>query len=383
MKANFRKICLGNLLMFISQYMLIPMLPVVMSEVLNLSIATTGAMFLVMVLGMILIGPFYSYLMDAYSRRTLCISAFTIVFISTIGYTFVIKPGELLMLCLVQGLAFGIANSSIITLGIDVNVSDNRSKGNIILGWFTRLGMILGVGLGSTVYLNFNFETLVTTSVVIGCAGLLFIILMRIPFRAPIGMPLCSLDRFFLPHTSIFALNMILIAFVPGVLLPLIHFKMRDTFLLDEWTVPYFAIAGVAFLLSMLLIKLFRKLHLFVQALIGMTTVLCAICSLILFDSITGQLISAILLGAGLSIITPVFLLFFINLSSHCQRSTANTTHLLSWKIGLALGLATSCYLTANESSGAAFRAALFASALAIVFFILVAHPYYQKKKIR
>jgi len=383
MKANFGKVCLGNLLIFISQYMLIPILPVVMADELNLSIATTGGMFLVMVLGMILVGPFYSYLMDAYKRKSLCILAFTIVFVATIGYTLVNRPLELLLLCFVQGLAFGVANSSIITLGIDVNVSDNRSKGNIIFGWFTRLGMILGVGSGSAVYLNYGFETLVSASVITGCVGVLFIAAMHIPFRAPIGMSLCSMDRFFLPHTFLFVLNMIFVAFVPGVLFPLIHFKMRDTFLLEEWTVPYFAIAAGAFLLPVFLIKLLKKLSLLVQALLGMTAMVCAICSLIVFDSISGQLLSAILLGVGLSIITPAFLFFFINLSSHCQRSTANTTHLLSWKIGVSMGLAVSCYLTVNESSGAAFRAALIASVLAVVFFVGVSYPYYQKKKMR
>jgi MFS family permease len=382
-KANFRKVCLGNLLIFISQYMLFPIFPVAMAEKLDLSIATTGGMFPVMALGMILIGPFYSHLMDIYKRKSLCIFAFTIVFAATIGYTLINSPLELLALSLVQGFAFGVANSSIITLGIDVNVSDNRSKGNVIFGWFTRLGMILGVGSGSAVYLNFGFETLIAASVITGCAGVLSVAAMHIPFRAPIGMPLCSIDRFFLPHTFPFVLNMITIAFVPGALLPLIHFKIKDTFLLDEWTAPYFAIAGGAFLLSVFLVKLLKKLSLLVQALLGMTAMVCAICSLILFDSMSGQLLSAILLGLGLSVITPAFLFFFINLSSHCQRSTANTTHLLSWKIGISTGIAASCYLTVNESSGAAFRAALMASVLAVVFFIAVSYPYYRKKKVR
>lgn len=381
--SNFRRVCLGNLLIFISQYMLFPILPVVMAEELELSIATTGFIFLVMTLGMILVGPFYSYLMDAYSRKSLCIFAFAIVLVSTIGYSLVHRPLELLVLCFVQGLAFGIANSSIITLGIDVNISDNRSKGNLIFGWFTRLGMILGVGAGCAVYLNWGFDPLITTSVVMGGAGILFIAMMHIPFRAPIGMPICSMDRFFLPHTFLFALNMILVAFVPGVLFPLIHFKMRDTFLLEEWTVPYFAIAGGAFLLSVFFVKLLKKQTLWIQALLGMTAMVCSICILILFETVPGQLLSAILLGAGLSTLTPAFLSLFINLSSHCQRSTANTTHLLSWKIGVSLGVAASCYLTANASSVMAFRAALLSSVLAVIYFIVISYPYYQKKKVR
>jgi MFS family permease len=383
MKFNFRKVYIGNLLIFISQYMLFPILPVAMAGKLNLSIATAGMMFPVMVLGMILIGPFYGHLMDVYRRKPLCILAFAAVFAATTGYAVVDSPLELFLLSLVQGFAFGVANSSIITLGIDVNVSDNRSRGNVVFGWFTRLGMILGVGSGSAIYLNFGFETLIAASVIIGCIGMLSIAAMHIPFRAPIGMPLCSIDRFFLPHTFPFVPNMILIAFVPGVLLPLIHFKMKDTFLLDEWTAPYFAIAGGAFLLSVFPVRWLRKRNLAVQALLGMTAMVCAICSLILFDSISGQLLSAVLLGLGLSIITPAFLFFFINLSNHCQRSTANTTHLLSWKIGISMGIATSCYLTANASSGAAFRAALIASVLAAVYFIAVSYPYYRKKKVR
>ncbi|MDR3118141.1 MAG: MFS transporter [Mediterranea sp.] len=383
MKANFGKVCAGNLLIFISQYMLFPILPVVMSRRLGISVAATGGMLLVMVLGMVFMGPFYSYLMDVYRRKSLCVFAFAVVFATTAGYTFVHGPLELLLLSLVQGFAFGVANSSIITLGIDVNVSDNRSKGNVIFGWFTRLGMILGAGSGSAIYLNCGFETLVAASVIAGCAGLLFVAAMRIPFRAPIGMPLCSTDRFFLPHTFLFMLNMILIAFVPGVLLPLIHFNMGDVFLPREWTVPYFAVVGGAFLLSVLLVGFLKRCSLLMQALLGMAAMTCSVCSLMLFDSISGRLLSAVLLGLGLSVITPAFLFFFINLSSHCQRSTANTTHLLSWKIGVFAGIAASCYLTVNGSSGAAFRAALAASVLAAVFFVLVSYPYYRKKKVR
>lgn len=381
--VNFRRICLGNLLLLIAQYMIVPILPVAMAESLDLSIAATGGIYLVMVLGMILTGPFNNYLMDIYSRKSLSIFAFIIVILATIGYLFIQHISELLLLCFLQGLAFGMANSSIITLGIDVNISDHRSKGNVVFGWITHLGMILGVAAGSAVYLNYNFEALILIAVISGTTGMFCVAATRIPFRAPIGQPLCSLDRFFLPHTFPFVLNMIIIAFIPGILFPLIHFKMCETFYLDEWTVPYFVIAGFAFPLTILFVKLIRKLTLFSQAVLGMTMLICSICSLLLIDSIIGQLISAILFGIGISIITPAFLLFFINLSSHCQRSTTNITHFLSWKIGIASGIATSCALTVDGSSVLAFRVALLASALAVVFFILISYPYYQKKKVR
>lgn len=383
LNANFRKVCLGNLLLFVAQYMIVPILPVVMAGLLDLSIATTGCMYLAMTLGMLLIGSFNNYLMDIYSRRSLCIFTFVIVLIATAGYLFVQRPLELWLLSFFQGVAFGVGNSSIITLGVDVNISDHRSRGNVIFGWFTRLGMILGVAAGSAIYLNYNFEILIMASVVTGIAGIGCVAFMRIPFRAPIGAGKCSLDRFFLPHAFPFVINMILIAFVSGILFPLLHFKMRETFHLDEWTVPYFVIAGVAFLFSAFVVRMIRRSPLFTQALVGLGTLAGSICSLLLIDSVAGQLISAVLFGAGLCIITPAFLLFFINLSSHCQRSTTNITHLLSWKIGISLGIATSCALTADGSSVVAFRMALVASLASIFLFVMFSYPYYQKKKVR
>ena len=45
--------------------------------------------------------------------------------------------------------------------------------------------------------------------------------------------------------------------------------------------------------------------------------------------------ISSVLLGLGLGLIMPEFLVMFVKLSHHCQRGTANTTHLLAGEVGI------------------------------------------------
>ena len=55
--------------------------------------------------------------------------------------------------------------------------------------------------------------------------------------------------------------------------------------------------------------------------------------------------ISSVLLGLGLGFILPEFLVMFVKLSHHCQRGTANTTHLLATEIGISLGIVTACYM--------------------------------------
>ena len=43
--------------------------------------------------------------------------------------------------------------------------------------------------------------------------------------------------------------------------------------------------------------------------------------------------------GFGLGIIGSRFLLFFIKLSRHCQRGTSQSTFILGWESGLAVGI--------------------------------------------
>lgn len=381
--ANFRRACLSNLCIFISLYMLIPVLPVAMTDALSMPLSTMGVQYLVMMLGVVLAGPFCNYLMDLYSRKTLSLFTFSIVLIITVGYTFVCRSPELFVLAFVQGIAFGVTTTSLITLSIDITLSSHRSKGNLIFGWFTGLGLLLGAATGNALYLNYNFETVIIASVLIGLLGILFISGIRIPFRAPIGTSLCSLDRFILPHSIAFAFNTLLLAFIPGILLPVVHFKMQDLFWADGWAVPYLLVSGAAFLLSLPFVKLYNKSNLSARAIVGISTIIVAMGSLVYIDHFAGGLCSAILLGVGLSIALPVMLYFFIDLSSHCQRGTANSTHLLSLKLGLSIGVAVSCMLADEHLSHLAYRIALMASVLALICFALVSRPYHQKKKVR
>ena len=56
-----------------------------------------------------------------------------------------------------------------------------------------------------------------------------------VAFRAPIGVSLCNMDRFLLPRAWVPAINMQLIAFVPGALLPLM-------FVGDYWSLAALAV---------------------------------------------------------------------------------------------------------------------------------------------
>ena len=106
--VHFMRICVANLLLFISLYVLFPVLSVEMADRLGVPAAQTGVIFLFFTLGMFLIGPFHAYLVDAYKRKYVCMFAAALMVVATIGYAFVTNFTELILLSTVQGLAFGI-----------------------------------------------------------------------------------------------------------------------------------------------------------------------------------------------------------------------------------------------------------------------------------
>ena len=207
--VHFMRICVANLLLFISLYILFPVLSVEMADRLGVPVAQTGVIFLFFTLGMFLIGPFHAYLVDAYKRKYVCMFSFATMVAATAGYAFVTNITELILLSTVQGLAFGIATTAGITLAIDITNATLRSAGNVSFSWMARLGMIIGIVLGVWLYQSYSFKNLLSVSVITGAAGVLMVSGVYVPFRAPIVTRLYSFDRFLLLRGWVPAINKI------------------------------------------------------------------------------------------------------------------------------------------------------------------------------
>lgn len=380
---HFMRICLANLLLFISLYMLYPVIPSVMAERLGMPVYQTGAVFILFTLAMFFVGPFHGYLVDAYKRKYVCMFSFGILLAATVGYVFVRDATQLVMLCMAQGIAFGIATTAGITLAIDITNSSFRSAGNMFFAWAARLGMIAGVAAGVFLYQAYGFRMLIYASLAIGLLGIFFVWRVYVPFRAPIGTKLISNDRFLLCRGWIPAVNLILIALVPGILLPVLPHSFSSV-QLGNMSVPFFAVAGAGFLFSLVIAKLvFRGEHkMWLQVVTGLVLIIAAMGQLMVPQS--GHVVlAAVLLGVGLGLVTPEFLMMFVKLSQHCQRGTANTTHLLAWEAGISLGIATVCYLETTASQEVAIQVGMLAAVIALVFFVLLTYPYFKRKRVR
>lgn len=286
MTLNFWRMCAANLLLFVSVYMLFPLLPFVMAHQLGVPVPQVGSMFPVFVAAMFVVGPFHAYLGDEYKRKHVLLYSTFVMLASMLGYAFADSYTKLLLLALVQGACFGLATTAGITVAIDITTSARRSAGNTVYAWAARLGMLVGAGVGVLLFRFYGFRMVVYLAVAVGLLSMFFASRVYVAFRAPIGMSLCNVDRFLLPRAWVPALNMMLIAFVPGVLLPLLF---------------------------------------------------------------VGDYLSLLALVV-LAVVTIPFTKMFVKLSHHCQRGTANTTCHLSMEVGVLAGLAVACHLMDKES---------------------------------
>ena len=378
--VHFMRICIANLLLFVSLYMLFPVLSVEMADRLGVPVAQTGIIFLFFTLGMFLVGPFHAYLVDAYKRKTVCVLSLALMVAAMAGYAFGTGMAELLLLSTVQGAAFGIATMAGITLAIDVTNSTLRSAGNVSFSRLARFGMILGIILGVWLYKSYSFLNLLSVSVIIGAVGILVAMGVYVPFRAPIVTRLFSFDRFLLLRGWIPALNAILVMFIPGLLIPLVpHSSFNDSVFGNmEIPIPFFAGVGVGYLLSLFLARLLSMKERILR--LGIIGIGLEILALFLLNTVP-VFIPSVLLGIGLGLVMPEFLVMFVKLSHHCQRGTANTTCLLASEAGVSLGIAAACCLDADISR--MLHIGEITASVALVLFVIVTYPYYIRKKVR
>ena len=96
----------------------------------------------------------------------------------------------------------------------------------------------------------------------------------------------------------------------------------------------------------------------------------------------SAEYISSTFIGMATGIIGSRFLLFFIKLSRHCQRGTSQSSFMLAWETGIAVGVA----MTYGLSQILPFSMTLLAIVLTVAALLLyhsVTHSWFMNHKNR
>ena len=373
---EFWLMAISSLLLTMSVYMLVPVMPQWLMQTENFTPEETGWSMGVFALGLYLFGGPCSWLVQRFRRNVICMHAVMTVGLA-IGLLWYIDGLRsefvefwiILLQRLVLGAAFGLAQMVLSsTLIIDTCESFQRTEANFSASWFARFALSLGPLAGLVTY-QFGFHVVLVTTMALAAVVLLLIKIVKFPFRTPEeGVHVMSLDRFFLPHGFALFVNLLLVSIVVGLLLSLPLQPM------------FYALMMGGFLLALLAQRfVFRDAELKSEVVTGLILMVAA---LLIMYGYPASPVSPIFVGLSVGIIGSRFLLFFIKLSRHCQRGTSQSTYFLGWETGLSLGVGLG-YLVFYKQTDLLIFTALALTIVALLMYHFFTHAWFVRNKNR
>ena len=323
---EFWLMAIANLLLSMSVTMLIPTLPLWMTQALHFSTDEVGLLMGAFAVGLFLPGVFCSYLVQQRRRNLVFVWSVLLLGVSMVlpmlSLSVLNQPWVIGVWRLAQGALFGLAQMVLTsTLIIDTCESHQRTEANHSATWFGRFALSLGPMTGLLLIAlskalcplhleggcesNLLFMNVVFVSMLCCFAAVVLVLMIHFPFRIPEdGVHLFSLDRFFLTSGTPLFLNLMLVTIPVGMLM-----SMR---------VPAnsYGMVMIGFFLALLAQRfVFRNAELKSEVVTGLIMMSAAL--VILLASRLSPLTTP-LLGLGLGIVGTRFLLFFVKLSRHC-----------------------------------------------------------------
>ena len=394
----------ANFSLFFAFYVLTPLLPLYLSEHFGATKDVIGLVLSGYTITALLLRPFSGYFVDSFPRKTVLMISFGLFAIFFAGY---LAASTLLLFLIVRTLhggpfgALTVANS---TVAIDVLPSSRRTEGSGYYGLSNNLSMAIAPTVGVFVYkYTHSFELLFWIALIVAVCGWMVDATVDLKPRnvecgvrsenssAAFHIPL-SWDRFFLVRGWLIGLNMVAFGFSFGVLSNYLAIYGKEVMGITGGTGTYFMLCSIGLILSRLQGgKALRKGRLTHNAGEGMVISLIGYTLFILMPTLMpghqGAIMvayygSALLIGLGNGHMWPAFQNMTINVATNSQRGTANSTILISWDIGMGLGILVGGVVSELLGYGAAFWTVVLVNAAGVACFFLATKAFFLRRNL-
>lgn len=388
----------ANFTLFFAFYVLTPLLPLYLSEHFGAPKDVIGLVLSGYTITALLFRPFSGYFVDSFPRRTVlmvCFGAFAIFFA---GY---LAASTLLLFTIVRTLhggpfgALTVANS---TAAIDVLPSSRRTEGIGYYGLSNNLSMAIAPTIGIFIYkYTDSFELLFWLALVVACAGWLIDATVKFPEKEIVrNKSKLSWDRFFLVRGWLLGLNMVAFGFSFGVLSNYVAIYSKEVMGITGGTGTYFLLCSVGLIISRLQGgKALREGRLTHNAGSGMVISLVGYTLFILMPTLSslftlhsslftliGYYGSALLIGLGNGHMWPAFQNMTICVAHNNQRGTANSTILISWDIGMGLGILLGGVIAEYLGYDASFWTVVIINAAGVATFFAATKAFFLQRRL-
>lgn len=392
--SNYCKVMAANFLLFFAFYILTPLLPLYLSEHFDATKDTIGLILSGYTVTALVFRPFSGYFVDSFPRKLVLMISFGTFAIFFASY---LVASSLLLFTIVRTLhggpfgALTVANS---TVAIDVLPSSRRTEGIGYYGLSNNLSMAIGPTIGIYIYkLTDSFELLFWLALVIAILGWIVDATVKVPQKEIVrNRSKLSLDRFFLLRGWLLGANMIAFGFCFGVLSNYLAIYGKETLNITGSTGTYFMLCSVGLMLSRLQgSKALREGRLTHNASYGMLISLVGYTIFIAMPTLfpgnmtaiwIGYYGSAMLIGLGNGHMWPAFQNMTINVAANNQRGTANSTILISWDIGMGLGILIGGIISEHFGYSAAFWSVAVVNGVGVATYFLATRMFFLRRNL-
>ncbi len=391
---NYCKVMTANFTLFFAFYLLTPLLPLYLSEHLGATKDVIGMVLSGYTITTFAIRPFSGYMVDSFPRKTVLMVCFGVFALFFAGY---LAASSLLLFAIVRTLhgapygALTVANS---TVAIDVLPSSRRTEGIGYYGLSNNLAMAIAPTVALFIYKwTESFELLFWLALMIACAGWLTDATVDLKGKdIQKNKSKLSLDRFFLIRGWLLGANMVAFGFSFGVLSNYLAIYGKETLGITTGTGTFFLLCSIGLILSRIQGgRALRMGRLTFNAGSGMVISLVGYTLFILLPTLfphnmtaiwTGYYGAAILIGLGNGHLWPAFQNMTINVARKDQRGTANSTILISWDIGMGLGILLGGVIAEHMGYGAAFWTVALINTIGVATFFLKTRSFFQARNL-
>lgn len=384
--SNYLKVWSANFMIFFSFMLLTPLLPLYLSETFGADKQMIGIVLSGYTLTALIIRPFSGYLVDSLPRRLVLLVSYSLFCLLFLGY---VAAGSIILFAIVRtihGAPFGAATVANSTVAIDVLHPTRRAEGIGYYGLSNNIATAIGPTVALMIYGACNsYQALFWIAFAVSAIGLYINSTVGLKKREPVKLKApVSLDRFILLKGWSQGVCMMCYSFAYGVLSTYIAIYSKDQFGMAEGAGTFFMLLAIGLILSRLVGgRTLRQGKVVQNATVGLAI---SVVAYFLFAASHTKLAcygAALIIGLGNGHMFPAFQTMFLNLASNDQRGTANSTLLVSWDIGIGLGILVGGTVAEHINYYAAFWVAFAVKLAGVLLFYLYSRQNFIKNRLR
>lgn len=384
--SNYTKVWIANFMIFFSFMLLAPMLPLYMSDTFDANKDIIGIVLSGYTLTALLIRPFSGFFVDSFPRKKVLLICYFLFFIFFAGY---LAAGTLLIFAIVRtlhGAPFGATTVSNSTVAIDVLPPSRRAEGIGYYGLSNNIASAIGPSVAIWIHeVTGSYDLIFLLSLIFAGIGFAVNSTLKIRSREIVqNKPKLSFDRFFLVKGWSEGLAMVCYAFSYGVIATYIAIYGKEELGITGGSGVYFILLSAGLIMSRLIgSRTLREGKIVRNASLGICVSVCGYLVFAALHNPVGFYASALIIGLGNGHMWPAFQTMFINLAPHTQRGTANSSILISWDIGVGLGILVGGVFVEHFGYHSAFWVAWILNAVGVLFYFAYVRNNYLKNKLR